>query len=48
MMVDGRERAVAVGTQAQPLPRRRPMADRAVHLLPAQHQLDGPADQPAP
>ena len=30
----------------QPLPRRRTVADRAVHLLAAQHELDRPADQP--
>ena len=46
VMVDRRQRAVAVGAQAQRLPRRRAMADRAVHLLAAQHQLDRPADQP--
>ena len=46
VMIDRGQRAVAVGAHAQGLPRRRAMADRAVHLLAAQHQLDRPADQP--
>ncbi|MGY4509252.1 hypothetical protein ACVIN2_002706 [Bradyrhizobium sp. USDA 3650] len=36
---------LAIGTDAQPLPRRRAMADRAIHLLAAQHQLDRFADE---
>ena len=45
MVVDRRQRALAVGAQAERLARRRSMADRAVHLFPAQHQLHRPPDQ---
>ena len=45
MVVDRRQRALAVGAQAERLARRRPMADRAVHLFAAQHQLHRPPDQ---
>ena len=45
-MIERGQRAVAADAQAQPLARRRAMADRAVHLVAAQHQLDRPPDQP--
>ena len=45
MVVDRRQRAVAVGAEAERLACRRSMADRAVHLFPAQHQLHRPPDQ---
>jgi hypothetical protein len=45
MVVDCRQRALAVGAQPERLPRRRAMADRPEHLFPAQHQLHRPPDQ---
>ena len=39
-MIDRNQLAVLVGAQAQGLPRRRPVADRTVHLLAPQHELD--------
>ena len=45
MVVDRRQRALAVGAEAERLACRRSMADRAVHLFPAQHQLHRPPDQ---
>ncbi len=45
VMIERGQTALAVGADAKPLPGRRAMADRAVHLLAAQHQLDGSSDQ---
>src|ERR1700756_4574457 len=39
-MIDCDQLAVLVGAPAQGLPRRRPVADRTVHLLAPQHELD--------
>src|SRR4029434_2048511 len=44
-MIYGRQSPLIVHAEAQPLTRGRTMAHRAVHLLPAQHELDRPADQ---
>src|ERR1700716_4346069 len=46
VMIDRGQQAVAVGANAYPLAGGCTMADRAVHLVAAQHQLDRPADQP--
>ena len=46
VMVDRGQHAIAVGADAQRLAGRRTMADRAVHLFTAQHELDRLADQP--
>ena len=48
VMIERGQRAIAVGAEAQGLARRRAMADRAVHLLAAQHELDRAADQRGP
>ena len=45
VMIDRGQQAVAVGADAKPLAGGRAMADRAVHLFAAQHELDRPADQ---
>ena len=45
-MIDRGEHAVAVDADAHGLAGRRAMADRAVHLLTAQHEFDRLADQP--
>ena len=37
--------AFAIGADAQRLPRRRAMADRAVHLVTPQHEFDRTSDQ---
>src|SRR5271155_4591340 len=39
-MINSDQLAVLVGAQAQGLPRRRSVADRTVHLLPPQDELD--------
>ena len=42
-MIECDQRAVAVGAEAQSLPRRRAVAYRTEHLIASQHQLDRPA-----
>src|SRR5437879_4762427 len=39
-MIDRDQPALLVGAQTQGLPRRRPVADRTIHLLASQHELD--------
>ncbi len=46
VMIDRGEPARVVDAEAQFLARGGAMADRAVHVFTAQHQLDRPADQP--
>src|ERR1700754_3805039 len=43
-MIERGQRAILVGTHPQGLPRRRPVTDRAIHLLAPEHELDRPPD----
>jgi hypothetical protein len=45
VMIDRGQQAVTVGANAKPLPGGRTMADGAIHVFAAQHELDRPADQ---
>ena len=44
VMIDRGQQAVAVGANAKPLPGGRAVADGAIHVFAAQHELDRPAD----
>ena len=46
VMIDRGQPPIGIDADLKPLPGGRAMADRPVHLLAAQHQLDRPADQP--
>src|SRR6202034_2514790 len=45
VMIDRGQQAVVVSANAKPLAGGRAMADGAIHVFTAQHQLDRPADQ---
>ncbi len=46
VMIDRRQKTVAIGADAKRLARARTMAHRSVHVFTAQHELHGLADQP--